>query len=141
MSVVIGVDPDSKKHGIAIYIDGDLESLKMLDLMGCIDLVSEYTDAKWIIEHVDKNQFIYTRNNQKNKALQAKVGMAVGKCQQSQIELVRMLEHFNMKYKLIAPTKDNWSKDKAQFTRFTGWTKRSNEDTRSAAYFGYLGLR
>ena len=30
---------------------------------------------------------------------------------------------------------------KKQFEKVTGWTGRSNEDTRSAAYFGWLGCR
>jgi hypothetical protein len=29
---------------------------------------------------------------------------------------------------------------KKEFERVTGWKGRSNEDTRSAAYFGYLGV-
>jgi len=32
-----------------------------------------------------------------------------------------------------------WKKDKKQFELVTKWTGRSNEDTRSAAYFGWLG--
>ena len=68
------------------------------------------------------------------------IARRLGMVQQSQSELERMLIRFN-----IVPTKHKiskmWKKDKAQFEKVTGWTGRSNEDTRSAAYFGFLGIK
>lgn len=140
MSIVIGIDPDSKKHGLAFYEDGHLVHLDNVDLHECMAYMSDHNGAEWVIEDVCANNFVYARNNQKTKALQSQVGRAIGKVQQSQIELMRMLDRFGAKYKLIKPTKGNWAKNKAQFERVTGWTKRSNEETRSAAYFGYMGV-
>ena len=139
-NVVVGIDPDSKKHGVAIYIDGELKLLASQSLHECLSTMDSYPQAQWIIEEVTKNNFVYARNNQKNKALQAQVGRSIGKCQQSMIELVRMLEVNKIHYRLVPPTRHNWAKNKEKFERITGWTKRSNEDTRSAAYFGFLGI-
>ena len=51
-----------------------------------------------------------------------------------------MLDKFHIQYVLNRPQRGNWANNKAQFERVTGWTKRSNEDTRAAAYFGYLAV-
>lgn len=143
--VVIGIDPDSTSHGVAIYRDGKLAELKTLDLLGVWSLISMEEDGDTLplfsIENVMGNKFIYARNNHGNKSVQSQIAMRVGRCQQAQVELMRMLDHLNAPYILHKPTKGNWAKNKAQFEKATGWTKRSNEDTRSAAYFGYLGCK
>lgn len=137
-NVVIGIDPDSAKHGVAVYVDSKLVDLCALTLFECMQLMDKYPGSLWVVEEVTKNNFVYARNDQKNKALQAQVGRSIGKCQQSMVELVRMLEIKGIEIVLIPPTKNNWAKDKEKFERLTGWTKRSNVDTRSAAYFGFL---
>ena len=139
--IVIGVDPDSKKHGIAIYRDGKLSSLSE---WGIPELIAEmpndpsnYEEILFSIEDVASQNFVYARNVN-SKAVQSNIAMKVGRCQQAQIEFQRMLDHLGFKYVLHKPQKGNWAKNKANFERITGWTKRSNEDTRSAAYFGFL---
>jgi len=144
MSIVIGVDPDSKKHGIAIYKDGKLDDLLMMSLPEIVDDLFQTESlghALWAIEDVNTNKFVYGRNQHASKAAQSKIAMGVGKCQQAQTEIVRMLDHYGIDYKLIKPQRGNWAKNKAQFEKVTGWTGRSNEDTRSAAYFGWLALK
>lgn len=149
MKYVIGIDPDSDKHGVAIYVDGELTELKTMTLVElylyAMDLMTERDQyghkSLFIIEDVLANKFVYARNNKGNKAVTSKIAMAIGRCQQSQFELMRVLDHFRAQYELIKPTKFNWAKNKAQFEKVTGWTGRSNEDTRSAAWFGYLGLK
>ena len=142
--IIFGVDPDSKKHGAAVYIDGRLESLNRVPL---IDLVTTIIDAEKVgevvvsIEDACANNFVYSRNEQSNKYAHAKVAMSIGRCQQAQTELMRMLDHYKIRYVLHKPQKGNWANNKAQFEKITGWTKQSNEDTRSAAYFGYLECR
>lgn len=84
------------------------------------------------------NQFVYTRNEKASKAAQSKVAMHIGRCQQVQVELMRWLDHMGIAYRLHKPQRGNWSKDKTTFERVTGWSGKSNEDTRSAAYFGFL---
>lgn len=142
MNVVIGVDPDSKAHGIAEYRDGTLIHLHMVTT---VDLVLYLADLKrhasgllCVIEDVKSQNFIYARNASKNKNVHAAVARKLGQNQQAQIELMGWLDHYGIKYKLVKPTRSNWAKDKSRFERLTGWTKRSNEDTRSAAYFGFL---
>ena len=145
--VVIGIDPDSQAHGIAIY-DGGV--LTMCGRATTIEVIEKYvkpyrlkeTEVLFAIEDVKTNKFVYGRNEQENKKKQAAVGMSVGKCQQAQIELVRWLDHYKIPYKLFPPQKGNWAetKNKPQFEAVTGWKARSNADGRSAAFFGFLAL-
>lgn len=136
--IVIGVDPDSKKHGVAIYKDGKLVDLNE---WGIVELIESARilrgDVLFSIEDVASQNFVYARNVN-SKAVQSNIAMKVGRCQQAQIEFQRMLDHLGFKYVLHKPQKGNWAKNKAAFEKATGWTKRSNEDTRSAAYFGFL---
>lgn len=144
--IIIGIDPDSKAHGVAKYKNGVLESLDSMQLceFAVILPLWEKTvgiDVVFHIEDVCANKFVYARNNKGNKSVTSKIAMAIGRCQQSQIELMRFLDKYNIKYVLHKPQKGNWAKNKAQFEKVTGWKGRSNEDTRSAAYFGWLGVK
>lgn len=143
--IVIGCDPDSEAHGIAIYRDGKLEQLEKWNISALITYLSGQDDLSEVlfsIENVMKNQFVYKRNQKKSKAAESKVAMSVGRCQQSQVELQRVLVHFGVKYELHSPQRGNWSdtKLKPHFEKVTGWKGRSNSDCRSAAFFGYLAL-
>ena len=64
----------------------------------------------------------------------------MGRCKQMQLEVEKIAEHFDIKI-VRYPVSSQWknSAGKKEFDRLTGWKGRSNEDTRSAAYFGYLG--
>ena len=138
--VVIGVDPDSKAHGVAVYVDGKLDSLHMLEAMPLVQM-AKYNQALVSMEDVKANKFIYARNVQSKKAVQSKIAIKVGQCQQAQTELMRLLDWHKVPYVLHKPQKGNWAKNKDQFELVTKWDGRSNEDTRAAAYFGFLGLK
>jgi hypothetical protein len=140
--LIYGIDPDSEKHGVAIYFEGQLQELKMMQLMELEShAIYKANDIAFSIENVMANQFVYARNQKSSKAAQSKVAMHIGRCQQAQVELMRMLDKYEIPYVLHKPQRGNWAKNKPQFEKVTGWTGRSNEDTRSAAYFGYLGLK
>ena len=141
MSVVIGIDPDSQAHGVAIYRNERLEIICQLVLGEVIEVCSKFDGVLISIEDVKSNKFIYSRNQKQSKAAQSAVGISVGKCQQAQIELERELTRKGIKFINFKPQKGNWAENKTQFEKVTGWTKRSNKDTRSAAFFGYLALK
>lgn len=142
MRTVIGIDPDAKACGVAVFYMGELLTLKSCTT---IEIVSELKnkggDVLVSMEDVMANQFVYARNQKSSKAAQCKVAMHIGRCQQVQVEIMQWLDALGVPYKLHKPQRGNWAKDKAQFEKVTGWTGRSNEDTRSAAYFGFLEVR
>lgn len=136
--MIVGVDPDSDRHGVAIYRDGKLVELSMLT---SIELIERREPGMMVsIEDVMANQFVYARNRHGSTSAQSKIAMRVGRCQQAQVELQRLLDHYSIPYLLHQPTGNNWAKNRAMFERVTGWKSSSNEDTRSAAYFGWLGM-
>jgi hypothetical protein len=146
MGKVIGIDPDAEKHGVAVYENGKLIDLCM---MTTVEIIMRFApldpmrvaDIKFSIENVMANQFVYSRNVKASKSAQSKVAMHIGRCQQAQVELMRWLDHYEFKYALHKPQKGNWSDKRMIFENATGWTKQSNADTRSAAYFGFLELK
>ena len=146
MKYVIGIDPDSEAHGVAIYNNGKLETLEQMNLLKLAGELSTASnlyncDVEVHIEDVNGVGAAFgARDNNHNIHVKLKMAQSIGKCKQAQIELERFIEFYGIKLVKHKISK-MWKKDKAQFEKVTGWTARSNEDTRSAAYFGFLGLK
>ncbi len=141
---VIGIDPDSKKYGIAIWIDGELRELLSLDTVELSVFLSEnrYPNVKFVVEDVKINGFIYQQHtDNKSKGFAAMIAQSVGKCKQAQTVAEQFIRHNGYELILQKPTKGNWAKNKNMFTRITGWKGRSNEDTRSAAFLAFLYVK
>lgn len=146
--IVIGCDPDSKAHGVAIYVDKRITELKSMSLVELSLTIYkaqslESNEISIHIEDVCANNavFIKPKRSYSGKDL-AEVkarSRTLGMCQQSQTEVERLADYLGVKVVKHKISK-MWKKDKAQFEKVTGWKGRSNEDTRSAAYFGFLGL-
>ena len=145
--IIIGIDPDSKAHGVAVYVDGKLEILRCCTLEEILCLIHMNPnpiidqDIEFHIEDVNGVSAAFgARDRKTNIHVKLKMAQHIGMCKQSQIELERFLSHYNVKIVKHKISK-MWKKDKSQFEKVTGWTGRSNEDTRSAAYFGWLGIK
>lgn len=140
--IVVGIDPDTDKHGVAIYKHGKLIGLNNWELPRLVYYIAgmDQDITTFAIEDVNSQNFIYSRNVTGKKKVDQSIARSVGKCQQAQVELMRMLDYYKVPYKLYKPQRGNWADNKAQFQKLTGWKKQSNENTRSAAYFGFLAL-
>ena len=143
MSIVIGVDPDSEKHGVAVYDNNQLVSLLCDDLFGIADILRHYLDRNPVV-HIENvngvSASFMARDKKASQAVKLKMAQHIGRCKQAQLEVERVCNHLGVKVVHHKISK-KWKKaDKDQFKRLTGWTGRSNEDTRSAAWFGYLGI-
>jgi len=143
-TTVVGVDPDSKAHALAIYRSGILEELRLAQLMEVDAWLSEQPDLNQVLFSVEDTlaqSFVYARNVQHSKAAHARVALSVGRCQQAQEELMRLLAYRGVKYELHRPMGTNWHANISRFKTVTRWAGRSNDDTRSAAFFGWLALQ
>jgi len=142
--IVIGIDPDSKAHGVATYIDGvlhDLATLNNLDIYNMVEHKYWGSNVTFSIEDVNGVSAAFgARDSGRNIHVKLKMAQSIGMCKQAQIELERILENSYVKVVKHNISK-MWKKDKAQFEKVTGWKGRSNEDTRSAAYFGWLSSK
>lgn len=141
--ITVGIDPDGDKHGVAIYINGKLKQLAMLSTVQIVhEIILPYKehDLLFAIENVNTTNKIFDKHLTDNKKVNMEVARKVGRNQQSQLELESWLDFYDVKYKRYKPSSE-WKKTEKLFKRITGWTGRSNEDKRSAAYFGMLALR
>ena len=156
--IIIGIDPDSDKHGVAFYVDGKLEDLRSWSLVDFNHYLSAGTalrskteNIEFHIENTLASNKIFVSSIKGYRCMsRAKQEMALqsrarklGKCQQAQIELERVISNYNIKivhHKISKNWKDSKT-GKMNLERHCGWTCQSNEDTRSAAWFGYLGVQ
>jgi hypothetical protein len=143
--IVVGIDPDSDRMGVAVYVD---KKLTICTTATIPELITEYFhqwlghgDLLFSIENVLAQNFVYSRNVKATKGAQGAVSNSIGRCQQNQQELMRWLEHYNIAYIAYKPTSGNWAHNKPMFERITGWAARSNPESRSAAYFGWLASK
>lgn len=144
--VIIGCDPDSNKSGLAFYVNNELcrlECMMLIDIYIEFESISQQWADNEIELHIENVNGISSNAFSVNKkdALPVKLKKAehVGKCKQAQIEIERIAERLNIKVVHHRVSKQ-WKKNKPVFEKATGWQGRSNEDSRSAAWFGYLGL-
>lgn len=143
---IIGIDPDSQAHGVAIYINGKIDTLKSMPLMQIFDLAQQWLSRdhtiEFHIENVCADNKTYKKQFVKNRQASTNVTRSLGMCQQSQIELERALSLLDVTI-VHHPISKNWKDAKLGkkiLEQQIGWTGKSNEDTRSAAYFGFLGV-
>lgn len=143
--IIIGIDPDSKKNGVAVYVDGELKELSSLPLFSLYLLLKHLKKTSDdITVHIEDliavSAAFNARDRKANIHVKLKMAQSVGMCKQAQYEIENaclLLGIDVVKHKISKC----WKKDKAQFELVTGWKGRSNEDTRSAAYFGWLGVK
>lgn len=140
--VIIGIDPDSKAHGVAVYLNGYIKSLLNVTLFQLYEYIEQdyqhLGDVEIHMEDTCANNAVFRKGN--CVKVQQSIARRLGMVQQSQVEIERMAKYIGVKIVKHKISKV-WKKDKAQFEKVTGWVGRSNEDNRSAAYFGWLGLK
>ena len=145
MKYIIGIDPDSDRHGVAVYVDGKLHKMlgfTLIELWTHISVLGS-DDIEVHMENVCGNNAAFQKKGIHNARAGNNVARSLGKCQQSQVELERLFKHMGIKV-VLHPISKNWKDSKIgkkAFEHYTGWSKQSNEDTRSAAYFGWLGCQ
>lgn len=137
---VIGIDPDANKHGISLFENGALVNLYNLELFGLYELITWELSGNVdliSIENVCGNNSLFRKSA--NEETQVSIGRRLGMVQQSQTEIERMCAYLEIpiiRNKISSIWKNQAGKK--QFQAVTGWKGKSNEDTRSAAYFGWL---
>ena len=147
--IIIGCDPDSNKSGISTYINGrlaDLTCLSLIDIYFHFDDLCIRFEPSEIELHIENLNGIssnaFNVNRKDTLPVKLKKAQNVGQCKQVQTEIERISEHFGIK--VVRHQVSKMWKDSATgkaVLKDLGWTGQSNEDSRSAAYFGYLGVK
>lgn len=140
MQKTIGIDPDSEKNGVALYQGSTLVGLYNFSFIELQEFLLQNRTALVVIEDVMRNTATFKKSGATTQGSIRKVAYSVGRCAQVGYHLVQFCEHHDIKY-VLKPISKMWKKQKSVFERITGYKGRSNEDTRSAAYFGYLEVQ
>jgi len=143
----IGCDPDSTKHGFALFENEKLVSLNNFTLLDMQRFLTsffgdDFSSLEFHLEDNASEKSAYTAKKKRGESLAVKLNIAqkIGMVKQAQIELERMLKELGIKVVHRKQSK-RWKSGDAEVEIFkiaTGWTSLS---TRSAAYFGYVGAR
>jgi hypothetical protein len=148
--LILGIDPDSNKHGVAVYRNGVLCELLNLNTIQLYKHIIEKEKValknKQIVIHMENpkgtSASCFSHNRSDSYPVKFKKSEGVGMCKQAQTSVEQMAEELGIQVILHKNSKC-WKKgnDKVMFEKITGWIGRSNEETRSAAFMGYLGVK
>ncbi|WP_144203545.1 hypothetical protein [Shewanella sp. KCT] len=134
------------KSGVAVITNGRIESLHKLELDDLCDFVAaRFTDGVLVVlEDVEANKPVFNRGGQ-SRRVRERVAQNVGNVKATARHIDRMLAKRGVKVIKVAPLKGavkrQAKKNSAYFNKLTGWTGRSNEDTRDAALLALFGIR
>lgn len=149
--IIIGCDPDSNKSGFSKFQNENLISLECLPL---VDVFRWFKAESESCKHLGLEVELHIENlngissnafsikGREPLPVKLKKAEHVGKCKQVQIEIERIAERFGIKVIRHSVSK-MWKDSKTGKAALAdlGWHGQSNEDSRSAAYFGYLGVK
>lgn len=142
--LVIGIDPDTKKHGVAWLSAGHIVKLASMatdDLVA--HLVSDAGAGKIIIklEDVNANKPVYQRSGQ-SRLQMMKIAQNVGAVKYAATLLLEQLTNAELNVNLVNPLPKLLSGkryNQVAFNKATGWKGKSNGDTRDAAMIALHG--
>jgi len=147
MKIIIGIDPDIVKSGLAVIQNGkitNLESLSFVDLINAVDHIPSGKDGFTIkIENPEAIKPLFGAKTKNKRAIREKICQDVGKCKATARLICEVLESkgyiVNKIKPLTGPTKKQAKSDAEYFNKITGWQGRSNEDKRDAALIALFG--
>lgn len=142
---ILAIDPGTNESGTALFIDGKLVQLENMNLPTlCLQMADPKTH--FVIENVASIKTTYANKRNGSINAQRRKAQNVGQCKGAYRQIVQFLKANGCNYTKIPPTSGNWGTAKPAtgrmlLARFLHWTGKSNRDTRSAAFFGFLFLR
>ena len=149
MIKVIGIDPDKTKCGVVECVDGkfNIESYKKYNTAMVIEDVPVWVNQGYVfaVEDVNKNKATYYRRGMTNQSVANNISQKVGMVKAAGTIIVDYIEHHGGQVILVSPGIGKQTKKDAElFKRLTGYTGRTNEDTRDAywiAHYAYNKLK
>ena len=143
---IIGIDPDAKESGFALR-STDQKNIHSLECLDFWNLIEELTRLKndthiVLLESGWLNDSNWHTKAGDNSKYAAAKGRSVGMNHQTGILIEQFLKYNNIPYRLIRPAAKNWWKENAPlFAKVTGWTKRTNKETRDAGMLVFSFIR
>jgi len=146
--IIIGIDPDLVKSGVAVVEDGRVVDLHSPDLFDLMEMALEWRDlgAHFVIEDVESMRPTFPRalKGGSREAQIAKISQNVGQVKAIARVLRAYMDRIGADYTMCKPlggTAKAAKRNADLFRNLTGWTGRSNEDTRDAAMLALYGWK
>jgi len=142
--LVVGIDPDLVKSGVAITRAGGLVHLDALRFPELLEFVRELLPEQplIIVEEVEADKTTYHRPGT-NARQHGRIAQNVGQVKGVKRVLVECLQSMGVDVVLVkplnGPVKKRAKGDAEYFNKVTGWTGRTNEDKRDAAMLALWG--
>lgn len=148
--LVVGIDPDSNKHGLAIVQDGKivtLDSLNTDDLVSRLITVASLDKLCIKLENIHRHKATFKRPNQTQSQM-LRIAQNVGACKQNALYLAQRLEQAGLKLNMVNALPRSLSGknfNHKSFCMATGWNppaghkKTTNADERDAAMIALHG--
>lgn len=141
--LIVGIDPDTKKHGVAFMQDNRLLSLHSLPTDDLVRvLVIKASDPLIIkLENINVHKPVFMRAGQSRNQMM-KIAQNVGAVKYAATLLIDQLTAAGLKVNLVNPLPKSLSGkrfNQESFNKFTGWQGSSNGDTRDAAMIAWFG--
>lgn len=145
--LVIGIDPDLVKSGVAVSFNGSLSQLYALSFPELLEFAKDKhaehgNRVEFIVEEVEADKTTYQRAGM-NQNKMRKIAQNVGQVKGVKRVLVECLQHEGIPVRLVKPLKGAYKKkaktDAKFFNQLTGWSGSSNEDNRDAALLALFG--
>lgn len=135
MIKIIGIDPDMRKCGVCAMADGEIDVIMSDDTAALLDAIRyAISDDTWFaIENVNAIKTIYAKNRKGGQAVQSRIAQNVGMVKAAATIIQDYIEHHGGNVILVPPGIGKQTKNNAKlFAELTGYTGRTNEDTRDA---------
>lgn len=130
---LVGIDPDSKKSGVAIWRQHDRRyALNNLAFFELFDYLKEKKQSirLVVIEAGWLNKSTWHGAHGKGAAISARIGKNVGANHEAARKIVELCEYIKIHYELVRPHSGKLSA--SQFAKVTGIQDRTNQETRDA---------
>ena len=133
-TTIVGIDPDAKRSGVACIRNGKIEFLENMAFFDLYDYLSNVEHIKLVVIEagwLNKGHWSISNRNEGQKHIQLKIAHDTGANHETGRKIVEMCEFLGLPVELVKPTKSKV--DHQYFKKITGWTKRTNSETRDAA--------
>ena len=141
-ALVVGIDPDMDKNGVALVRDGRIVEMYAMNFFKLQAFIDANPNAVFVVEHVEANLPVFNRRLTVKKNL--KVAQDVGRVKGVARLIANYLEEKDCRFLQVKPLTGRFkvAKKKADvFNLMTGWTGTSNADKRDAALLALYGIR
>jgi hypothetical protein len=140
-SLIIGIDPDCDKNGVAILQNDKSIELFNYDFISTINLFAKCdNDAIIVIEAGYLNKSNWHITNCKSKQMAAQIGNKTGRNHQTAMLLVQFAKRYNLNVIEKKPLKKIWSNGKisdVEIKKFMNIKGRTNQEKRDAALLAW----